>query len=217
VNDPASILSFRLAPGRDPRDLLDQGADVVITDDPSTLAYARSQDGFDVVPLPWAWTYVLAGPLAGVSGAADLASQIAPEAVRGEVRPTEPPFWWAGAPRCPEDRAWAGPVRAGVGRRIAYPAGDRVARDIAGRLVALTAADPALRSEGPLAAVALGSDAGSEWGYILTIPRQSYRGCLDAPPGAVIPLLDARSSVVVRRGQVSVDLEWDGMPRLVRP
>lgn len=217
VGDPARVLTFRLAPGTDPRDLLDQGADAVITDDPAALAYARSQDAFEVAPLPWAWTYVLAGPLAGLAGAAELATQIAPEAVRGDVRPAEPPFWWTAAPRCAgsQDRAQSFPT--GARRRVAYPAGDPVARDIAGRLVGLAAASRAFPGVGPLAAVAQDADTGSEWGYILAIPRQSYRSCLEAPAGAVVPLLDARSSVVARRGRVSVDVEWDGTPRLVRP
>src|ERR1051326_8536335 len=60
---PARVIVIRPAdPRADPRDLIDRGADVVITADPPALEYARQRGGLRLVPLTWAVTYILVVP-----------------------------------------------------------------------------------------------------------------------------------------------------------
>lgn len=216
-------IMLRLAPGTDPRDLLDQGADLLVTDDPETIRYAASRETFDVVPLPWAWTYVFVGASLVWSGDAIGLSGL-PEAVRGDVRLAEPPFWWSAAPRCAGAGAGSHYQTPGTARAIAYPETDPVARDLAGRLAALSAQGQAFPGVGPLRALGLSPTdfadalaANHAFGFITALPRRSYVACLDLPAAVVTPLLDARSSLVARRGRVGVEVDWDATPRLVRP
>ena len=214
VNGTLRTVFFRLAPGGDARDLLDQNADVVLTDDPAALEYARGRDAFLVVPLPWAWTYVLVGP--SLTGAV---SDVTQGAVRGDVRAALPPFPWTDTPRCPA----AAPIGASATalRRIAYPAADRVARDLAGRLVALAASGQALEG-GAVLALPLAGDAfdlsmaaRSEFAFVAPVPRKIYAHCYALPRGAVTALVDARANIVIRHGTTGLALEWDGTPRLL--
>src|SRR3989442_8564958 len=52
------VIRWRTAAG-DPRDLLDAGIDLLVTDDAGALAYAATRADFASVPLPWDRTYVL--------------------------------------------------------------------------------------------------------------------------------------------------------------
>lgn len=158
---------LRIAPaGPDrARDLVDAGADLVLTRDPGVLAYAGSLDGMAVRPLPWDRTYLLlvppgaAGPAtetpAGSGSAAELSRSLARHAVRGDARAAPGEGWWSGggcgtaadgAGGGPGDGEPAPPSPAGPGRgSLVRPAGDRAAGALAGRLVALAG-----RGDGPL-------------------------------------------------------------------
>jgi hypothetical protein len=216
VNGALRTVLFRLAPGGDARDLLDQNADVLLTDDPAALEYARGRDAFVVAPLPWAWTYVLVGPtLSGATAVADLTRG----AVRGDVRAAQPPFPWTDTPRCPAPAPTG--ASAPAQRRIAYPAADLVAKDLAGRLVALAASGQVLEG-GAVVALPLAGDAfdvglaaRSEFAFIVAVPRTIYGHCYALPRGAVTPLVDARANIVIRHGTAGLALEWDGTPRLL--
>jgi hypothetical protein len=223
VNQARPLLGFLLAAGADLRDLLDQGVDLVLTDDPETLRYASSRETFDIVSLPWSWTYVLVG--GPVIEAVDALERWGlREAVRGDVRRAEPPFWWVGAPRCPGAAAGPGYLTPGMARTIAYVDTDPVARDIAERLAAVAGRETRPTGTGSLRALGLppaefadALQANRALAFITALARRSYDACLNLPAGGVVPLLDARSSVVARRGRVALEVEWDGTPRWSRP
>ena len=217
------VIVFRTEVGADPRDLLESGTDLVMTDDPATLEYARGHPGLDVVPLPWGRTYVLAGAGFGaLTGGDSLAALVVSAAVRAEVRAAEPPFWWTSVDVCADSPLLGTTVPSGPAmRRIAYAAGDPIAQDLAGRIVALAAAGRALGG-GQVRAVGMRPEAfdsalfvGSEFAFVTAISKQSHPACVPAALKRSVPLLDARSSVVLRRGRVGVAVGWDAVPRLL--
>ncbi|MFL5515915.1 MAG: hypothetical protein ACJ8DJ_07150, partial [Gemmatimonadales bacterium] len=59
--------------------------------------------------------------------------------------------------------------------------------------------------------------AGSDRAYVLALPRDALVPCRERaglPPGAVIlPLVDTRSSAILRRGSPPLSVEWDGAIR----
>lgn len=161
---PGPVLRIAPASPDRGRDLLDAGADVVLSRDPGLLAYAGSLEGMAVRPLPWDRTYLLLVPPGAVApGTADTADapgalaglrrSLARHAVRGAARPAPSRGWWSGAGCGPAEDAdvSGGParrLRAGGGRPpsgtrgegrdvLVRPAGDRAAADLAGRLVAV--------------------------------------------------------------------------------
>ncbi len=216
VGRSGAMVRFRLAAGADPRDLLDQGADFLVTDNPEVLRYAESRDVFDVLPLPWAWTYVLVGGLL-IQSFDETDPWGLRAAVRGDVRAAEPPFWWTSASRCGgagADPRYRSPAMA---RTIVYPETDPVARDLAQRLAAVSAQGEhrALGLSPTEFAEALAANAALA--FVTAIPRRAYERCLELPAGLVLPLLDARSSLIARRGRVGVEVDWDWAPRLLAP
>lgn len=213
-----------LAPPRDLRDAMDAGVDIMVTDDPGTLAYAAQRSGFASVPLPWSRTYALV-----LRTPADSAAVVVPgfrealarDAVRVEARSA------AGdslTPACPSPRSTAvgeAPPSPGSPARtagaIAYPSADAAARDLAARLAALGVAGA--RAVLPLDEDALLASlrAGHEAAYVLPLPR-TLAPCRDIPVpagAAVVPLVDTRAHVIVRSGAPSMAVEWDGTLRLL--
>jgi len=135
--------------GRDGRDLLEDGVDMMITDDPVVIDYASNRQRLKTSPLPWSQTYVLLSPAraervgrgdrpADIS--ATLSQRLARDAVRADARGWEPPPWWSRLGECAQraPARWESPPPA---RQILYEAGDPVARDLAERIVALAASD----------------------------------------------------------------------------
>lgn len=213
-----------LAPPRDLRDAMDAGADIIVTEDPAVLAYAARRPGYTSLPLPWSRTYALA-----LSAAADSVAVVAPgfrdalarDAVRVEARSAAgdsmpsacPSPHSTGADETPPPAG--GPARTGA--RIAYPATDPVARDLAARLAALGAAGA--RAILPLDQDALVASlrAGREAAYVLALPR-TLAPCeeLLLPEGAaLLPLVDTRAHALVRAGAPPLTVEWDGTLRLL--
>lgn len=158
--DRRPVLHFLADSNRDPREILDAGEDLVVTDDPAVLAYAATLPSVRILPLPWDRTYVLLSESGAPAREADGADQalrevLARDAVRADARPsvlsggTE-----AGTGPGPACESVAAPVAsgpggkppapppAGEGGRIVYPRGDATARDLAERLVALAASGP---------------------------------------------------------------------------
>lgn len=148
----ASTLRLVIAAG-DPRDLLDQDVDLLLTRDPSTLGYAATQPKFQAVPMNWQRTHVLLMP--GRARSAPMLSEdgrrmLAIDAIRGEARGARGPFWWetvsaAGACEAPAPGI---PLNAGSGAsslapRIVYDASDDAARELAERFVGLARASGA--------------------------------------------------------------------------
>lgn len=209
-----------LASRHDPRDLLDEGVDLLLTRDPAALDYAATLVHFHSVPLAWRRTYVLlaAGRARTPPALSDEARQaLADDAVRGEARGAQGPFWWQAQPDCEISGA---PLRNGttVTPRIVYDAADAAARDLAGRLVGLAAYRRAtgLSGEALTRARRLGTDAG----YVMSLESRPVDPCRElqvlidsAPwldPATIVPLVDTRLQAIVRRGRSGVTVEWDG-------
>ncbi len=123
----------------DARDLLDQGADLLITRNPAVLGYASTFSQLQTLPLAWHRTHVLAVP--GRPRSSPLALRRAAvrcwPAMRFEAKHAErEPFWWQSTADCAmpatPPRAQASPTP-----RIVYDAGDSAARELAERLVGL--------------------------------------------------------------------------------
>jgi hypothetical protein len=199
----------------DPRDLLDAAAagaagpaDVLVTRDPSTIAYARARSEFTVAPLDWDRVHaaiVIDPARTRIAATPELRASLARDAVRADARAAEPPYPWQTA-AC-EGR---GPRHPSPARRVVYRRGDPVGRDIAERLVAMdgsvTAA--ALADDSLSAAVAVGADAV----YIAMLPVRAdstvaadVGGPCSAVPARpagtfIVPLVETRAHAIVRSG-----------------
>jgi len=199
ARDNFPAVRFLVAP-RDPRDLLDQGVDLLMTRDPAALGYAATLPQFQSVPLAWLRTHVLVTP--GRSRSSPSLSEeqrqvLAGDAVRGEARGARSPFWWQMLPECEVSPA---PPRTPTAPtpRIVYDADDSAARDLAERLVGLgrvsgpaaTAFLDALLPDRPRrafqraiglsgAALALARRQGADAGYVMQVDSQPVEPCRD--------------------------------------
>ena len=214
----ASGRPLRLLPTpRDLRDAIDAGADIVVTDDPPTLAYAGGRPDFTSISLPWTRTYGLVVTAPDDSAAAVVTpafrEELARDVVRIDARAAMP-----SPSACPTAPARTSATRTGrPGARIAYNAGDRTAGDLAARLAALGVADA--RTVLPLNAAALTASLreGREAAYVIVLPRGLPR-CDDGsrPAGSVVlPLVDSRAHALVRNGAPPLTVDQDGVLRLL--
>lgn len=232
-SDP--YLTIRRTPSGDPRDAIDAGADVVVTDDRTAVAYAATRPNLTAVALPWTRTYALAAPgeapktvsalLQPDSESLALRASLAHDAVRAESRAAQPPYWWEAGPTCGPtvDSSSATRAPGSPSSRIVYRRDDLVARGLAERLVAL---DPRTVAAG-LAPndFARALRNGGELAYVLDLPRLSLASCDDlarlrsAAPwlasGAgvaarLVPLIDIRESAILNRQRVSATFDWRG-------
>lgn len=195
----------------------------MVTSDPAAIEYALSRSQFSAVALPWEKTYALLS-VSRVFGAGgrrtaepipfDVLDALARDAVRADARAHEPPSWWDDVEVCGEiagqERSrnrqpvsWEASSRSD--RRIVYEAGDAVARDLAERIAALSAADTARSPEarafaraiprlsrtsrvhGEATAEGMGRDAfeqslrnGDDFAYIVSLPRLAPDPCREA-------------------------------------
>jgi len=231
---------FLIAAGRDSRDLLDEGVDLLVTNDTSTLNYAAPRPQFKSVPLAWQRMYVLlipGRPRTLPPHSLEARETLAHDAVRGEARGAVGPFWWESLTDCPIPASQARvPSTNG---RVVFNAVDSVARDLADRLVGLASASGpgttailnALLPDRPSRmyqrAAGLTGDAlnlslrrGDDASYILSTDRQPIEPCrelqvlVDAAgwldPETFVPLVDTRMKAIVRRGRFGLNAEWDG-------
>jgi hypothetical protein len=238
--DPRPVLRFHARRARDPRELLDAGEDLLVTDDPAVLAYAATLPAVAVVPLPWDRTYVLfvgdstaEMDLEGAERA--MREALARDAVRAEARASDPRAFGGTAPACEnvpapvalkvDDALPAPPLSAAAGR-IVYPREDRTARELAERLVALAVAPPgpslpAWVTRLPRVVEGLPADGfaealrrRSEAAFVLSLPRESRLPCalrLQPGPGwSLRPLVDARSRVIAADDVVGLAVDGDG-------
>jgi hypothetical protein len=138
----------------DARDVIDNRADAMITDDPTAIEYARSRPNSFLLPLAWDRAYVLLSReralriAAGATVAslpASLRDALARDAVRTDARGEstivanlEGAYEVArpGHREVPEEH------RFPATPRVVYPANDATARGLAERIVALAAMDP---------------------------------------------------------------------------
>lgn len=146
------LAAVRVVPGADPRDLLDQGVDLVLTRDPLAVAWAEAREGFRVLPLPPDRSYRMALPAGGLR---ELPDGLSAGLVRDVVPLGQVPSpaggagvgaagtGAAGGGSCP---ASPGVAPSGDGRRelrprVVHPAGDPVARALSQRVAALAGPD----------------------------------------------------------------------------
>ncbi|MGB7220806.1 MAG: ABC transporter substrate-binding protein [Vicinamibacterales bacterium] len=224
ASDNLPSVRFLVAPGRDGRDFLDEGVDLLLTGDPAALDYAATLPQFLSVPLAWQRTYVLLSPWRGRSLpplSAPARQTLADEAVRGEARGAESPFWWQGLPNCelaalqPQNQP---APQAPMPGRIVYERSDDAARDLAERFVGLGTYQRAIGLTGD--ALALSQARGTEAGYVVPFnrvpldPCQELRNVVDRlkwlDPDTIVPLVDTRLRAIARRGRSGVTAEWDG-------
>jgi hypothetical protein len=218
TRDALPPIRFVLAAG-DPRDLLDQGVDLLITRDPAALGYAATLTQFQSLPLAWQRTHVLvtSGPARPAPLSEEQRQVLAADAVRGEARGARGPFWWESVPDCelsPAPRRNAPPPTP----RVVYDAGDTAARDLAERFVGLGRFQRAAGLRG--SSLALARRQGADAGYVIAVDSQPLDACRDLQmltsgsrwldPGTIVPLVETRMRAIVRRGRSGVAMEWDG-------
>ena len=219
VRDSLPPIRFVAATG-DRRDMLDRGIDLLITRDPSALGYAATLPQFQSLPLAWQRTHVLMTP--GRARSTPLLSEaqrqaLAGDAVRGEARSVQPPFWWQGVPDCEQAPTPRRNPPAPT-PRVVYDAGDSAARDLAERLVGLGRFQRVAGLRGSSLALALRQ--GADAGYIVAIESRPIDPCRDLrtladgsrwlDPGAIVALVETRQRAIVRRGRSGLTTEWDG-------
>jgi hypothetical protein len=199
ARDDLSTIRFLVAAG-DPRDLLDDGVDLLLTRDPATLDYAATLPQFQSVPLAWRRIHVLLTPgrsRSSPSLSEDARQVLADDAVRGEAQGARGPFWWETLPDCQFPLSPAR-HRSSPTPQIVYDARDAAARDLAERLVGL------VRASGPAAtpwldallpdrprrtyqratgltgeALALARRRGTDAGYVMSLDSRPIDPCRD--------------------------------------
>lgn len=229
-----TYLVSQLVPSGDPRDAIDAGSDVLVTEDPVAVRYATARANLVAVPLPWTRTYALALPRAAVkiaslllrpdSESSAVRVSLAHDAVHVEARAAQP-NWWDDGRTCSTspDSLPATSAADRHSNRVVYRRDDGIARALAERLVAL---DPRSVAAG-LAAddFSRALRDGGQMAYVLEMPRVSLSSCDDAgvlrsaAPWLVIgvgtdarllPLIDTRETAIVRRDRVSATVDWRG-------
>ncbi|HSG27795.1 MAG TPA: hypothetical protein VLA34_04885, partial [Candidatus Krumholzibacterium sp.] len=150
--DPVISCAYFMA--RQARDVIDRGMDILLTDDPAAVEYGNRHERYVDIPLPWKTVHVLLSPsrvnairwerdtepLGG-----DFLGRLAGDAVREEARAARGPYWWEDLSACPDGAGTQGMVPVilrgadpeAAGRYIVCAADDRIARQLAERLVAL--------------------------------------------------------------------------------
>jgi len=205
-------LVFKFAASGDARDLLDAGVDLLITRDRALRDYAATLQNHTVVPLPWDRTYLFVTADAGTRFDESGLEQ----AVRAEARRAEGGGWWGDLRACGIARDTAAAASTGP-HRILYARGDPTARELAGRVAALTHAVAAGRAPDDFAAALA---AGKEWGYVLALSRVTTDACRSAKdllptwPASFTALVDTRPTAIVRRGVARWTVDQDGTVHL---
>ncbi len=187
---------------RQGRDALDAGADVVVTSDAKTIAYAAAQSDLASVPLSWDKVYVLIEPGVRVGGDRDsmlaVQTDLAKYALRVEARPADDSATLElitcptiGPDNSPSGTTPRQPSTTST-HRVVYERDDDVARALSERLVALAGAHTlrlaafednsssgrSIRAAGLDTAsfrVALGD--GSAAAYVIALPLDPLVGC----------------------------------------
>jgi hypothetical protein len=197
----------------DARDLLDAGVDLLVTRDRALRDYAATLEDRAVIPLPWDRTYVYVTAEAGSTRFGGLE-----QSVRADARRAEGGFWWLDLRACAMVQGISPPASSGQ-KRIVYTRTDPTARELAGRLAALTHAVATGRSPDDFTVALL---AGREWGYVVALPRRTPDVCRSAK--ALLPswsatftaLVDTRATAIARRDVAPWVVDNDGTVHLLR-
>jgi len=225
------VVRITLLPPDGARDALDGGADMIVVDDPATVEYAARLRGYTDVPLEWSRTYVLLVPPGEQAGVGDLRLESLREAVHGDARPADASSeaghpWFADVEHCGLGARHDAVDAAARRRRIVYNQADRSAADLAARLVGLGVLGRGTAAAGlPATSFGPALRAGGDAAYVVELHARVYDACraaaLELPPwsaaGKVVPLLDVRSHVVLRRALPRLWSDWDGTLRFAPP
>lgn len=203
------------------RDLVDAGADLLLTDSPALATYAATRGDVISVPLGWDRTWVFATPRSEVSIDSSAAFRVglARDAVRADARAAEGPYWWTDTTGCSAPTVRS-PLASTGTSRIVYPRDEAVGRALAERLVAILGGRATAVGLAPNAFQAA-LIAGGEMAYVMPLQRLTVDRCRAVNElllasgswlgvqGAITPLIDTRLRAVVRRGRLNVDFAWD--------
>jgi hypothetical protein len=206
-------LVFKFAASGDARDLLDAGVDLLITRDRALRDYAATLPNHTVVALPWDRTYVF---VTAEAGSTRFDAGGLEQAVRAEARRAEGSFWWLDLRGCAIARDTTPPASTGQ-HRILYSRGDPTARELAGRLAALTHALSTGRAPDDFSDALAG---GKDWGYVVALPRVTADACRSAKdlvpawPASFTALVDTRPTAIVRRDVARWAVDQDGTVHL---
>ena len=187
---------------------------MLVTRDRALRDYAATLQNHSVVALPWDRTYVLVTAEPGGSGVSGYEGL--EQAVRAEARRAEGDSWWLDVRGCGIARDSAPPAAAGR-RRVLYSRADPTARDLAGRLAALTHTVAAGRAADDFRDALAG---GKDWGYVIALPRvtadvcRSAKDLLPSWPATFTALVDTRPTAIVRRGVARWTVDQDGTVHL---
>ena len=215
-----SSIRFLINRASDSRDLLDRGVDLLLTRDPRTIGYAATLTQFQMAALPWQRTHVLIAPkrIPAPSFSTEDRSALARDAVRGEARGADGPYWWESLSDCDVDSPQAPPAPPSTTSRIVYNSDDSAARELAERLVGIGKYPRASGLTSDALAQAL--RRGNESAYILSLDRHPLDSCREIEvlmnsagwldPHSIVPLVDTRLQAIVRRGRSGLTAEWDG-------
>jgi hypothetical protein len=210
----------------DLRDALDGGADILRTGDPALAEYARSRGDFTVHPLPWARTYLLIIPAERdefdilVHGdTVGFRAALARDAVHAEARGAEPPYWWDELRHCPAPDTLPRSRPLFDTNAVIFADGDTVARALAERVAALSDNPRTSTVRLPERLMDAALRTGSARAYVVAAPRTPLLPCSEVvawpPNAAVVPLIDTRSSAIVRRHVPQLTVDFDGRLRPV--
>jgi hypothetical protein len=180
------------------RDAIDSGEALIATEDLDLVAYATARPGLDVTPLPWDRTYVRLSP----GDSSSLGAAMSSDAVRVDARPAEVACdTLSGSTAFNRERA--------TSTRVVYDAGDRTARELAERVVALVQDRSAAAVPLAMAELEAALHAGNELAYIVSLPRSADSACAALNEltrrvawitvGTITPLVDTRAYAIVPR------------------
>ena len=162
-------LTIHSVRGADTRDLVDAGAQLVLTDDPALAAYAAARSEMVSLSLPWdrTWSIVTpARPITTTPGQLDpdtialhtrsSRATLARDVVPADARASDGPYWWRDLTGCLASAPKGGAPNERPQSRVVASSDQPTARALAERLVALaagprgTASDSLLAMLGPL-------------------------------------------------------------------
>ncbi len=187
--------------------------DLLVTRDRALRDYGATLPNRTVVQLPWDRTYVYV-TAAAVGG--DTRFDGLEQSVRADARRAEGTSWWRDLKGCGLGQDSV-PAAVTGQHRILYTRSDPTARELAGRLAALTHGVATSRAADDFRDALA---AGKDWGYVVALPSvtadvcRSARELLPAWPAIVTPLVDTRPTAIVRRGVARWTVDQDGTVHL---
>jgi hypothetical protein len=177
-----------------------------VTRDRATIEYSANLGDLVSLPLPWDRAYVMAAPQGSEVVAVTAGESDWTRAVRGTARKPEGEGWWEAGHCRGEESAAPGPG-------LRYVAGDATARELAERVAALAARHGITVAPAP--ADLMSAAGGSS---IVALPLARPASCAGVPaiPASwrVIPLVETRAHVIMRRGTAVLVTDPDGGLRI---